>query len=213
MSKALEQRIVDYLVEKYHPVALLIHGSRANGHAREHSDWDFAMFVSTPVPQTREIIFEKENIDIRIFTVPVDIEKIREYCFYFERQNVRVIFDPEYITEDVIREATKVFNTPITHTPAETIACRARLRVLIDGMIDYQYEQASFFRKLSEFYQYALKYWFLFLNNSYMQQVYKSLPIIATKDKEYFKLLEILSENHTKQEKISAAEKLYERFL
>jgi hypothetical protein len=209
----MEEKIRDYLLSKYKPQALLIHGSRANGNHRPGSDWDFAAFVNKPTVQMREIIFETENIDMRIFHIPIIDEEIKKYCFYFHDQNVKVIHDPKNITEDIIKKATLFFNSPRIPTPTEINSGKNRLRILIAGMEDYKDEQEAFFRKLCEFYQWSLTYWFWMIRNSYMQQVYKSLPIIKKEDPDYYNLLQIIAGNGTNDQKIEAAKLIHHRYL
>ena len=53
----MKEKLVEYLKEKYNPVAIVLHGSRANGNAREHSDWDFVVFTTSDMNPYREVVF------------------------------------------------------------------------------------------------------------------------------------------------------------
>ncbi len=53
----MEQKIVDYILQKYNPVGLVLHGSRATGHAVADSDWDFIIFTREKKNLHREVLF------------------------------------------------------------------------------------------------------------------------------------------------------------
>jgi predicted nucleotidyltransferase len=202
----IEQKLVQHLVQKYNPRAMLIHGSRAEGFAREHSDWDFAIFVDKEIEGDREII-EGQNVEVRVLVLPFDENKIGDRWLVVREGNIKVVYDPENILEGIIEKVTTYYNQPLIHTEADISGHRAWYRSQLDGMIDYQNEQEAFFRKLAELYMRTIRYWFNFKHNTYMPQVYLSLPRIEKEDPEHFKLLQILAGNHTNAEKIGAAEK------
>lgn len=202
----IEQKLVQYLIKKYNPRAIAIHGSRASGFAREHSDWDFAIFVDKEIEGDREIV-DGQNIEVRVLALPFDENKIGDRWLVVREGNVKVVYDPENILEDIIKKVTTHYNQPLINTEADIIGHKAWYRSQLDGMIDYQNEQEAFFRKLGELYLRTIKYWFNFKRNTYMPQVYLSLPRIEKEDPEYFKLLQILAGNYTNTEKIEAAEK------
>ena len=52
----MEQKLTQYIIEKYSPLAVLLHGSRASGNERPHSDWDFAILVNEDIKVEREIV-------------------------------------------------------------------------------------------------------------------------------------------------------------
>jgi len=78
----IEQKLVDYLKAKYSPLAILIHGSRASGFAREHSDWDFAILVDKDTQVDREII-DGANIEVRV------IYSVAKSMYNFRYENHR----------------------------------------------------------------------------------------------------------------------------
>ncbi len=202
----IEQKLIDHLKEKYNPRAILIHGSRATGFAREHSDWDFAILVDKNVEGEREII-DGQNIEIRVLVLPFDEAKMGERWMVVREGNIKVVYDPENLLEDSIKKVTSYYNQPLVNTEIDITGHKAWYRSQLDGMIDYQHEQEAFFRKLGELYLRTIKYWFNFKHNTYMPQVYLSLPKIEKEDPEHFKLLKILAGNYTNAEKIEAAEK------
>jgi len=206
----MEETLKQYLLTKYNPVALLIHGSRSNAYARERSDWDFAIIVDKETATEREII-DGANIEVRALRLPFEEKHIEDRWLALRSGNVKVLHDPENITEEIIAKVTKYYEEPIVWSKSEVTGHKAWYRSHIDGMIDYREEHEAFFRKLSELYTRSIMYWFHFLHTTWMPQVYLSLPRIAHEDPEYYELLKILAGAGTNQEKIDAAEKIYRR--
>jgi len=204
-----EQKLTQYILNKYSPRAILIHGSRANGYAREHSDWDFVILVDKDTEVLREIV-DGANIEIRVMKLPFNSESIDKWLI-FRGDNVKVVFDPDNLSPDIINRVTEYYKKPIPLRADDISAHNAWYRSHLDGMIDYKDEQEAFFRKLGELYTRSIMYWFEYLHNTYMPQVYLSLPRIKEEDPEYYKLLQILAGNHTNEEKIEAGEKIHKR--
>ncbi len=53
----MKEKLIEFIKEKYKPVAIVLHGSRVNGYSREHSDWDFVIFTKENVNPHRDIQF------------------------------------------------------------------------------------------------------------------------------------------------------------
>lgn len=210
MVNELEQKITDYIVSKYSPVAIVIHGSRAIGKAREHSDWDYIIFTKEVADSAYEIIFGA-NLQIKAVKLPVSDEKLSDYKSYLRKGNVKVVFDPEHITEEFITKATELYTKSVEYLPIHNNEARVLFLSYIDSLIDYQHEQEAFFRKLAELYVRVIKYWFHILHHTYMPQVYDALPRIEKEDPEYFQLIKVLASNVPNQEKIAVAEEVYKR--
>lgn len=203
----MEKELTDYVRRKYLPRAILLHGSRANGHARERSDWDFAILVDKLVVGEREIVFGA-NVEIKVILFP--IEDTHALVPIFREENIKIIYDPDDLLSAIVREVTDRYKKGMAPDSDSVRRSHAAfLRVYINGMIDYRDEHTAFFRKLGELYLCAINYWFRFLHNEYMPQVYASLPRIQRDDPAFYRLLEILSSRATNQQKIAAAEELH----
>ena len=208
----MEEKLTEYIKEKYKPLAIGLHGSRANGNAREHSDWDFFIFVSEKTSTDREILFDTANVEVKAVVYPIVEEQLSSYYFpYLRKGNIKILFDPQNLIPDVSEKATIVANTPKAEDLKEKSGHQAWFRSHLDGMIDYQNEHEAFFRKLGELYTRVLNYWFRFLHNTYMPQVYAALSRIEKEDPEYYALIKKLAGNYSNQEKIKAAEEIYRR--
>ncbi|MGZ3775842.1 MAG: nucleotidyltransferase domain-containing protein, partial [Pseudobdellovibrionaceae bacterium] len=57
----MKQKIVDHLVVKYHPKAIILHGSRVEGLNRPNSDWDILVISKSGV-QGKTEIFEGQSL-------------------------------------------------------------------------------------------------------------------------------------------------------
>lgn len=206
----MEEKLTNHIKEKYNPVAILIHGSRASGYAREHSDWDFAVLVEKDIESDREII-DGANIEVRVLKLPFDENTIPDRWLVLREGNVKVTYDPKNITGVLIEKVTKWYNTPMVWGANEISGHKAWFRSHIDGMIDYQDDHEAFFRKLGELYTRCIMYWYHFLHSAYMPQVYISLPRIEKEDPQYYSLIKILASTASNKEKIEAAEEVYKR--
>jgi predicted nucleotidyltransferase len=203
-----EQELSEYLLKKYNPLALILHGSRAIGKAREHSDWDFAIFVEKDIETEREII-SGQNIEVKAIKYPTEESIVFDYCSILRKENIKTLFDSKGIVAEIAEKAAHYYLTPLNDSPSEISGHKAWFRSHLDGMIDYQNEQEAFFRKLGELYVRSIQYWFRFIHKTYMPQVYDSLPRIENEDPEYFRLLKVLAGNYSNSEKIDAGEKIY----
>ena len=204
----MEKEITDYLLKKYEPLALVLHGSRATGKARENSDWDFVIFVEVDTQTEREII-GGQNVEVKDIKYPIEDSKIFDYCSLLRKENIKIIYDPKGIVSDVAQKASDYYAVPLDESLSEVSGHKAWFRSHLDGMIDYKNEQEAFFRKLGELYVRSIQYWFRFMHKTYMPQVYDSLPRIEKEDPEYFDLLKVLAGNYSNDEKIEAGEKIY----
>ncbi|MCB9808921.1 nucleotidyltransferase domain-containing protein [Candidatus Nomurabacteria bacterium] len=202
-----EKILTQHILTKYNPRAIFLHGSRASGHAREHSDWDFAILVDQECETFREII-EGENIEVLPLVMPLDQKTAPWWRWHALRQgNVKIIHDPENLGPELITKVTQHYHEPLEISHERLLSKKARYHTDIDSMIDYKDEPVAFFRKLGAFYERALRFWFEILHKKNMPQVYLSLPEIKEQDPEYFELLNTLAGNSSNEEKIETAQK------
>jgi predicted nucleotidyltransferase len=208
----MEQKLTQHIIERYSPLAVLLHGSRASGNERTHSDWDFAILVNEKIETEREVI-DGQNIEIRVLVVPLPElnDQNKNPWIVLRDGNVKVLFDPSNIALDIIEKVTAFYKLPPHFSETDISSHKAWYRSQLDGMIDYKDEQEAFFRKLSELYPRVIMYWFHFVRHTYMPQVYYSIPIIKKEDPEYFELLEKLASSISNQEKIEIAEQVYNK--
>lgn len=208
---SMEEKIIEYLRKKYSPSAIILHGSRAIGKAREHSDWDFLMlFHELPKPPDFRELVDDQNIEVISLKVDISGENVINEMGT-KLQNARVVFDEENHGERVLNAAkshyTKGFSWPDTWPKGPKLFMASK----IDGMNDYVDEPEIFQKYLGTFYERALNYWYQVLHKKFSQPVYLAVEKIRENDPEYFAHLSALaSSSVSNQDKIKHAQKLHE---
>ncbi len=185
-----KQNLTNYLKEKYNPVAIVLHGSRANGHAQEHSDWDFLIFTRVEVDAHREIKFGA-NIEIKHIHLPVPEEKIKDKLgFFFRKENIEILYDPENVVPELLEKNETILREGNQFTEAERMARFAFLTSSLDRIKDNKENTLVVFAKKAEFYDRAVPAWFRFLHKEFRPSDYEALPRIKNEDPKFFNLLE-----------------------
>jgi len=206
----MEEKIIEYLKNKYSPSAIILHGSRAIGRAREHSDWDFLMlFHELPKPPDFREMVDNQNIEVISLKSDISEDKIISEMGT-KLQNARVVFDVNSHGERVLNAAkkhyTKGFSWPDTWPNGPKLFMESK----IDGMSDYVDEPEIFQKYLGTFYERALNYWYQVLHKMFSQPVYLAVETIKNEDPEYFLHLSALaSPSVTNQDKIEHAQKIH----
>lgn len=187
-NKSFLNQLSTYLFEKYRPTALVLHGSRANGYAREHSDYDFVMFTKEDVkPAEREIVFGA-NIEVTQIILPVPEDKF--LGFYLRTENTNVLHDPEGIMSAIIKCNEQWIAKGNTWTEDEKARRHAFLSSALDGIRDYHDVPLHLFDKKSEFYSRLVESWYRFKKSEFEPSYYIAYPTIAREDPELYALLE-----------------------
>ncbi len=183
-----EQKLAEYLKEKYNPVALVLHGSRANGWSRDHSDWDFIMFTKQDVkPLTREIIFGA-NIELKQVVLPVPEDKF--LGFFFRTENTKILHDPESIAKNLLKSSDEKVKAGNQFTLDDRIKRYAFLCSALDGIGDYSDQPLNLFDKKIDFYTRVVESWFRFFKNEFEPSHYIAFPRIEEEDPEFYALVE-----------------------
>lgn len=98
-----ENQLVEYIKTKYDPVAIVLHGSRANGMARQYSDWDVVILVNQDKePTTREIVFGA-NLELKQIVLPAE----NFIGFFFRSENTKILLDTDSTAKKLIEEMKK----------------------------------------------------------------------------------------------------------
>jgi predicted nucleotidyltransferase len=200
-----EEKIVEYLKEKYNPVGIILHGSQASGKHRKGSDWDIVVLVDKPTEDEQEI-YEGEVLDTETVVVPLSDEQILKY-FENHLSHARILFDKDGVAEDIVSRSRRLALQGRKLPEAEYRSKRSFLHRLISRLESFKDNQGAFFYHLASFYQRSIRYWFE-LKNEWSKTIYEALPEIEARDPEFYKLIEILNKNSTSIEKIAAAKKI-----
>lgn len=206
-------KFIEYLQDKYGPVsAILLHGSRASGYAREHSDWDFIILTDHQVDQKQYRDFvENENIEFEVFQLPVAKENIVR-VFNTKLKHAQAVYDPKGVGQDLIDQAREVYEEGIPEewiTGTSLVSKNSYLQSAIDGMKDNLDNPAMFMKKLGTFYPRIINIWYQIKERAYSDNIYISIPHIQELDPVFADKLEVVySLESSPREKIKAAESL-----
>ena len=202
----MEQEIVKYLRDKYDPEAILLHGSRAVGKERAHSDWDIIMLFENEITRKgfRENI-GSENVEWKAYLFPNIKESVVE-VFDTYLQFAKVLWDKNGNADELLRRAQLEYAAGPSLNREEIEREKLYMHHKLLGMKDDVGNPYMFLRHLSVFLNRASNLWFEVLHNEFSKPFYLAIPEIKEKDLEYFSQLEILSSNNSNISKIKSSE-------
>lgn len=205
----MEQKLVEYFQEKYNPLAIILHGSRARGMARPHSDWDVLMVVKDkPNTALHGDVFEGEMIDPEFLVLPLSDEHILEHLHKF--QNVKILLDTENVGSSLIQRADIFTAQGINLTKVEIENCKHFLLRAIYRLEDTLDDDMLFhYRFWKDCFSRAFKYWYEIKHNQYQKPLYIARQEIAEKDPEYFEMIKPLWESNDNKTKLETAKKFF----
>lgn len=214
LAMDLEQKIVSFLREKYNPLAIVLHGSRANGNAKENSDWDIYLFLgeARELPQLQ---FEEQNLDIHAVAIDIAEDKISdEFCNTLESH--RILFDStagklDWIIQIALAKALAGYSMSEDRKLSKINYSR-RLLARLERYSASPETHMHFFNYVCVVYEVSLNYWYQF-KGEWPRPIYKALPDIAQRDPEAFGFLKILSSNDSDADKLAASRGLLEKII
>ncbi|MBI2030781.1 nucleotidyltransferase domain-containing protein [Candidatus Kaiserbacteria bacterium] len=201
------QKIVDHLRGAYHPVAILLHGSRAAGKNRPHSDWDIVLLFDAEVPAKSGYEgIEGEDVDWKAVQLPLEQKNILS-TFGPRLQEARVLWESGSAGSLLLEQALAEYRKGVHFDETELKSARQFFEHKISGMKDDRDTPYMFLRHLSVLYAKASNFWFNVLHNEFSKPFYVAVPTIQSKDPEYYQRLMVLcSSSYSNDEKIKAAE-------
>lgn len=206
-----EQMITQYLKNTYNPVAILLHGSRAAGMERTHSDWDVIMLFAGDVPRPgyREQV-EEEDVEWKAYTLPItDDGIIKTVGTYL--QFAKVLWEEEGVGSELLSRAQKEYaKGPQIDMAREQLFFAHK----IAGMEDDKSSPYMFMRHLARFFAAATDAWFLMLHHEYSKPFYIAMPRVEKEDPEYYShLMTLCDDTATREAKIESARWLRQRLF
>jgi predicted nucleotidyltransferase len=200
----MESFLTKHLIETYNPIAIVLHGSRANGNAREHSDWDFMLFVHEKKGAQRKIE-HGANIELKQILYPVADDKIKDtFGYAFRTENIKVLFDPENIIPALLAKNEAILEKGNQFEESDRMARFAFLKSALDGMTDYADDRIAFFGKKAEFHDRAIPAWFRFLHKEFKPSDYIALPRIKEQDPELYGYVDAFVQGDAEQSMANA---------
>ncbi len=208
MPMLTEQKLTEYLVEKYRPLAIILHGSRARGNNRPHSDWDVDLLVKQDTP-TEQSLVEGEAIDVIALRSDVSDDLIRD-SIGNAFQTAKVLFDTGDIGADFVERVRRLAAQGFTLKPAEYQSKKYFLYRTLNRLIDAGDSNPIVFDyQLGKFIERAVNYAFQ-VNNKWSRSVYEAVGDIRENYPELYKELSIITSNVSDAEKIESAKRIYE---
>lgn len=205
MENAKEEKIINYLKEKYRPTAMILHGSRVRGVAGPHSDWDFIfLYHENLVGGFRELV-EGENIEVQSELLPIADENILDK-FELKLQAAKVVYEEGNEASELLVTARSIYQKGFSWPKTWPIGPDLWMKGRIGGMKDNLNDPLLFHRYFCQFYPRAIKYWFNVLRHQYSKPEYEALPLIKEEDSEYYNYLtELVSSASSLEQKVDLA--------
>jgi predicted nucleotidyltransferase len=203
----MQEDILTHLKQKYQPDAIILHGSRARGLARKHSDWDFIFLYEKEnknVVSGREL-FKSQNIEFVSIVLPV--EDILE-VLGTKLQAAIVLHEDNHQGTELLEEARKIYSAGLFWSEQKISGHKLWIQGRIDGMRDNVERPILFYKYYSDFYPRVFSYWYWIKQESYSQPIYVALTDIKSEDPDYFNLIEQLISAASLVDKIEVTEKI-----
>ena len=210
----MKEKIISYLKEKYNPLAIVLHGSRATNNAGEKSDWDIYIFVLelSDIDKFVGEDFEGQQLDASLIRIPLDSELRDE--FIRTSPSIQIVFDTDSVAKSLYEDLKIEHEKGLHFSEQMLLQKKTFLLRALNRLEDNVSNEASFFLRLGrDFFPRAVNWWFEILNNEYSVPLYKALPIIKEKDPSYYEHLAVLYKQGKNEEKLESAKLIFNRLF
>jgi len=199
--------IVEYLKNTYHPHAILLHGSRAVGKERPHSDWDIIMFFKETLPEKKAYREEiaKEDIEWKACIVPMKNDNIIDIVGT-RLQFAKILWENDDTGTQLLNRAHEEYKKGPCLSEDDVRRYRQFIEHKLGGMKDDVDTPYMFLRHLDVFFHRAVNWYFEIVHNEYPKAFYLAIPDIEKRDPAYHKLLMELVGNASPTEKIGTGQ-------
>jgi hypothetical protein len=192
---------------------VILHGSRAVGMHRPHSDWDLLLlFTEKPEVTINRETIAGEDVEWKAVRIPVAENAILG-TVGVELQFGRVLWEDEsQAGTQLLEQASAFFAMGIQISEADRAKYKQFLCHKLAGMEDDIATPYLFLRHQYVFFLRASNWWFE-LKGQYPKPFYMAMPIIRERDPEYHALLLTVSAAGPNETKIAAAHRLVSRLF
>lgn len=183
----MEQKIIDYIKDKYNPEVILLAGSRAKGKEKNNSDWD--LFLLGPRNAKGEFIeFSGELLDITFKDWPEENKPLT--IPYGPLLPTKVLLDNSNGKLQLLLAKTKeAFEKGPMYLYKESVLERFGKLTRWQKKIEKYHDNPMVeFFYAGIFYKFAIRIWFE-LQNKWSISPSEAIPYISDKDEKFFKLL------------------------
>lgn len=199
--------ITAYIQETYAPDALILHGSRARGMARESSDWDFILlYREKPTTHNGRILYKNQNIELSVVTLPV--EDIFA-TFSTKLRGAKLLLDTYGDGATLLADANAYYERGVHWSQQKIADHRLWFQGRIDGMKHYTNQPELFYKYYSDAYDRIYDYWYWILQHTHSEPIYVAVSDIKARDSEYATLLAVFANPDTSLSlKVAASEQI-----
>jgi len=204
----MQNKIIHRLRETYQPDAIILHGSRARGKAREHSDWDFILLNTQPTNVTNgRIMYRNQNVEYSVHQLPVT-DIVGE--FEGKLQGAEVVYENNDEGTALLQQANAIYQQGVHWTVDKVASHKLWVTGRVNGMKDNVDNPVLFNKYYCDFYCRVFNYWYWLLQHKHSQPIYIALEEVKEKDPDYFNLVSTLAHPATPlAKKVDVAEKIY----
>ena len=183
----MQKSIVEYLKENFQPDSIILHGSRARGKERPHSDWDFILLYRQPtLVKNSRLFVDGQNVEYSVTVLPIiDIFG----TFDTKLNKAKVIFDTDDIGTKLIADATAYYNIGVHWDEEKRNAHKLWLEGRLAGMRDNIDNPLLFQKYFGDFYGRIFNYWYWLVAHQHSEPIYDAVDEIKERDIEYFNLI------------------------
>lgn len=209
----MKECITNYLIQKYDPEFIILHGSRATNNERPDSDWDLYVFTTNEDLSGGTEILQDQELDVSLQVLPIKIsQEVLVNSFGSTLQNAEILFDKngegqEFLNaaKDLYRQSRNLSERDIENRKRRFNRVLARLRGSVNDNHIFFYHSASFYPSV-------IRYWFEF-RNEWSMPIYTAVKEIKSKDDEYFDCLNTIIGSDNNEHILAAFESIYNQLF
>jgi len=203
----ISNEIISYLREKYHPQAILLHGSRARGDGFEKSDYDLALIAENP-EQIRPEFYQGWAPNISGIAPTETVLKTGQTPIW----PCLVLYDDEDgLGKRLIKPTEEAFKKgPVALTQEEFTNRPNFSKRLLQRIQGREQDPMIRFYYMGDFYPRVLRYW-CELNQRWTQSAHLLLPLIGAKDPVFYQELQDLWTEDYQKAALRIHEYLFEK--
>ncbi len=208
----MEQKLVANILEKYHPRAIILHGSRVTGGATEKSDWDFVLLVDETKNPKRGFV-DGENVEFDQVKLPIDPkDAFEKFGLKFRKGGVKIIYDPENIAQPLVSACQTEIEKGFRIKENNKEGYKAFMEGLLSKIERYENEKIAKLDFIGQFISRAINTWFPIKEEKYSIPPYESIPYIKEKDPKFYSLLNEFADS-SGEEQIKKGEEIISYLL
>lgn len=206
-----EKSIVDRLVDRYNPKAIILYGSRAQGKGRPKSDWDIALIFNAEFSGQEESVINGQYIDLRFIDGSKDPDVLAGELgsLFF---GARVLYETDGAGFELLSKINEVAKSGPRLNDEEIVRKLNFVNRSIERLEYYVDDDVVFAYHLGDLYTRLEKFWYLF-RNEWSKPIYLAANDIQGRDPEYFEQLSKIAKEANNEEKLKAVRNAYKILL